>query len=254
MHTQTGENGENAQHRDDDAQNFQLLFLLCKADNQRNQTNDGDDQRDIHAGRQQMEQRAVGGDQSGVNQRADNRAGENVAEMTAGHGDGGEQLTHDIDGRQDEKGIQEALQIRADAGGLDLMVGNQHEHHQRPGKLRHQIGGGAPDTHKADQVGENAGDENRAHQRDVPVKIRPHVAPDEFHQGGVDRLSDGLLPGNARDLQSGPQPDEQSGDKNQNQPADNQRLGDCHRSEQRDVFKCSYNSRAIDFNFHTLTS
>ena len=28
MHTQTGENGENAQHRDDDAQNFQLLFLF----------------------------------------------------------------------------------------------------------------------------------------------------------------------------------------------------------------------------------
>ena len=201
-----------------------------------------------------MEQRAVGGDQRGVDQGADDRAGENVAEMTAGHGDGGEQLTHDIDGRQDEKGIQEALQIRADAGCLDLMVGNQHEHHQRPGKLRHQIGGGAPDTHKADQVGENAGDENRAHQRDVPVKIRPHVAPDEFHQGGVDRLSDGLLPGNARDLQSGSQPDAQGGNDNQDQPADNQRLGDRDRSEQRDVIKCNYVSCAIDFNFHTLTS
>lgn len=43
-----------------------------------------------------MEQRAVGGDQRGVDQGADDRTGENVAEMTAGHGDGGEQLTHDI--------------------------------------------------------------------------------------------------------------------------------------------------------------
>ena len=201
-----------------------------------------------------MEQRAVGGDQRGVDQGADDRTGENVAEMTAGHGDGGEQLTHDIDGRQDEKGIQEALQIRPDAGGLDLMIGNQHEHHQRPGKLRHQIGGGTPDAHKADQVGKNAGNEDGADQRDVPVKLRPHIAPDEVHQGGVDRLGDGLLPGDARDLQSGTQPDEQSGDQNQNQPADNQRLGDLNRSEQRDVFKCSDNSRAIDFNVHTLTS
>ena len=174
--------------------------------------------------------------------------------MTAGHGDGGEQLTHDIDGQKDKEGIQEALQIRADAGCLDLMVGDQHEHHQRPCKLRHQIGGGAPDAHKADQIGENAGDEDGADQWDVAVEIRPHIAPDEFHQRGVDRLSDGLLPGNARDLQPGPQPDAQGGNDNQDQPADDQSLGDRDRSEQRDVIKCNYVSCAIDFNFHTLTS
>ena len=48
--------------------------------------------------------------------------------------------------------------------------------------------------------------------------------------------------------------DAQGGNDNQDQPADNQRLGDRDRSEQRDVFKCSYNSRAIDFNFHSRQS
>ena len=59
---------------------------------------------------------------------------------------------HDVDGGHDEDGVKKALQIAANAGGLDLVVGDQHKDHQRPAQLRHQVCRGAPDAQKADQV------------------------------------------------------------------------------------------------------
>ena len=72
--------------------------------------------------------------------------------MTAGHGNGSEQLAHDVNGGHDEDRIQEALQVAADAGGFDFMVGDEYEDHQRPGKFRHQIRRGAPDAKQADEI------------------------------------------------------------------------------------------------------
>ena len=166
--------------------------------------------------------------------------------MTAGHRDGGEQLAHDIDGGQDEDGVQEALQVAADAGGLDLVVRNQHEDHQRPGQLCHQVRRGTPDTQQADQVGDDAGDEDGAHQRNVAVKFRPHIAPDEVHQGGVDHFRHGLLPGDAGDFQPVAQPDAQGGDNGQDQPADHQGLRNGNFPEYGDVFESGENSRAVN--------
>ena len=126
------------------------------------------------------------------------------------------------------------------------MVGNEHKYHQTPGKLRHQISRGAPDAKQADEVGNDAGHKNRAHQRNVAVKFRPHVAPDEIHQGGVDHLRHRLLPGDAGDLQIGSQPDAQGGNDEHHQPGYRQGLGDLHRAEDGNVFKGCQNSRAVD--------
>ena len=166
--------------------------------------------------------------------------------MTAGHADWGEELTHDVDGRHNKNGVQEAFEIPADAGGLDLVVGDENKDHQRPGKLRHQIRRGAPDAHKANKIGDDAGYKNGAHQGDVPIKLRPHFVVNEIYQGIDDGFRGGLLPGDAGDLQPGAQPDAQGGDDQHDQPAHNQGLGDVDRSQYRDIFEGGENFCAVD--------
>ena len=90
------------------------------------------------------------------------------------------------------------------------------------------------------------GDKDRADQGNVPVKLRTHVAPDKVDQSTVDHFRHSLLPGNAGNLQTGAQPDGQSGDDDQNQPGHDQCLGDLNGTEEGYILKGMDNSCAID--------
>ena len=74
-----------------------------------------------------------------------------------------------IDGCHDEDRVQQALQVGKDAVGLDLVVHDQHEHHDGPRRLGVQVGCGAPQADDADEVAADAQSEDRADEWDIPV-------------------------------------------------------------------------------------
>src|SRR5699024_9337704 len=106
--------------------------------------------------RQGAEHHMAQAGQCPVQQGGDNCAGQDVAEVTAGHADGGGQLRDDVDGGHQEDGVQVPAQVAQDAAGLDLVVGNQDKHHHGPGQLGVQVGGGAPEAQDADEVASHA--------------------------------------------------------------------------------------------------
>ena len=130
------------------------------------------------------------------------------------------------------------------------MVGDDDEDHQTPGKLGHQVSGGTPDAKQADQVGNNGGYEDRAHQGNVAVKFRTHISPDEIDQSIVDHFRHSLLAGDAGHFQTGTQPDTQGGNDDHDQPGGSQGLCDLNGTEQGYIFECGKNSRTIDFYCH----
>ena len=164
---QIGDNGQDAQDGHDDAQDLEQGLGNLLADEEQDDASHSDDRCNHQAGAQSAEQCIVSSSQCAVDQSADDGAGEDVAEMTASHGDGGEAFGHHIDGCHHEDGIQEAFQICAEACGLDLVVGDQNEHHQSPSQLGHQVSGGGPEADEADEVGHHGADEDGADQRDV---------------------------------------------------------------------------------------
>ena len=203
---EAGQQPQNAQHRKDNTEEEQLLLVLLLPEEDHQSAHNGDGNGDDPIGAQRAEEGIAGSGQRAIDQGADNGAGENIAEVTAGHADGGKELGHDVDGGHDEDGVKKALQVAANAGGLDLVVGDQHKDHQRPAQLRHQVCCGAPDAQKADQVGDDAGDEDGADQWNVPVKFRSHFVVDEIYKGIVNGFRCGLLPGDVRHLQVGLEP------------------------------------------------
>ena len=136
------------------------------------------------------------------------------------------------------------------------MIGNQHKDHQCPGKLGHQVSGGAPYAHQADEVGHHAGDEDGANQGNVVVKTGAHVAPDKLQQAGHSHFCHSLLPGNIGHPKPGTQPDTKPCDDEHHQPAGGEGLGDLDGSEQGNIFNGCQNfcTGNREFHEHYLTS
>ena len=166
--------------------------------------------------------------------------------MTASHRYRRKKLRHDIDGKHDENRIQKSLQITADAGGLDLVVSDQHKDHQCPGKFRHQVCRWAPDAQQADKIGNDRCGKDRTNQGNVVIKAGAHIAPNKFQQSCGCNFRHRLLPGDIRDLQSMTQPDTQGRDQDQHQPADHQGLGYLNRAENRHILYGSDDLSAVD--------
>ena len=114
--SQVGENSENTQNGKDNAQNEGELLTTSAENNDQADANEGQTNGNPQVGAQGTEEGVIGSGQSGIDQSADNGAGENIAEMTAGHGYRGEALGHDIDGQQDEQGIQEPPVTHQESG------------------------------------------------------------------------------------------------------------------------------------------
>ena len=112
--------------------------------------------------------------------------------MTERHADGGRDLRQHIDGCHDEDRVQQALQIGKDAVGLDLVVHDQHKHHNGPRSLGVQVGRGAPQANDTDEVAADAQSEDRADQGDILVKVIPHVVVHELIQPLHNELGRGL--------------------------------------------------------------
>ena len=69
------------------------LLLLAEEDHQ--SAHNGDGNGDDPIGAQRAEEGVAGSGQRAIDQGADNGAGENIAEVTAGHADGGKELGQD---------------------------------------------------------------------------------------------------------------------------------------------------------------
>ena len=170
--------------------------------------------------------------------------------MTASHTDGSKAFGHHIDGCQNEQRIQESFQISAEAGGLDLMVSNEHKYYQCPAKFGHQVGGRAPEAQHADGVGHHAGHKDGAYQRDIAVEAGAHIIMHKLDQAGDCHFCHGLPAGNAGDLQPGTQPDTQCRDQDHDQPAHGYRLCDADIAQQGNILKHFQDFCTIDGNIH----
>ena len=106
-----------------------------------------------------------------VQQCGDDRTGQDIAKVTERHTDGGGNLRQHIDGCHDEDGVQKTFQVGKDAVGLDLVVHDQHEHHDGPRRLGVQVGCGAPQADDTDEVAADAQSEDRADKRDILIKV-----------------------------------------------------------------------------------
>ena len=118
------------------------------------------------------------------------------------------------------------------------MVGDQHKYNQRPTQLCHQVCCRTPNTQYTDQVGNNAGNKNRADQGNIAVKTLAHITSDELYQGGNRHFRHSLLTGDPSDFQTGTQPDAKGGDDGHNQKADHHGLGDIDFAQQGYIFNC----------------
>lgn len=78
--------------------------------------------------RQQPEQRMAGGSQRGIDKGADDSAGNDIAEVTERHRNGGRDLADDIERGEHRDGLGVALEVAANAIGLDLGGGDEHKH------------------------------------------------------------------------------------------------------------------------------
>ena len=132
---EAGQQPQNTQHRKDSTEEEQLLLALLLTEEDHQSAHNGDGNGDDPIGAQPAEEGVAGSGQRAIDQGADNGAGENIAEVTAGHADGGKELGHDVDGGHDEDGVKKALQVAANAGSIDLVVGDQQKDHQRQAQL-----------------------------------------------------------------------------------------------------------------------
>ena len=110
-----------------------------------------------------------------VQQCGDDRTGQDVAKVTERHADRGGHLRQHIDGCHDEDGVQQTLEVAEDAVRFDLVIHDQNEHHDGPGRLGVQVRRGAPQAHHADQVAPDAQCEDRADERDKYVEENPNI-------------------------------------------------------------------------------
>ena len=128
-----------------------------------------------------------------VDQAVDDDAGEDVAEVTAGHADGRCELAQDVERRHDEDRLREALQIIAEAAGPDLGRGDHDEDDERPSGFRGEVRGGAAQPCQADEVRDDARREQRRDKRDQLVEFRgARVVADEVVRRLHKHLSDRL--------------------------------------------------------------
>ena len=141
--------------------------------------------------------------------------------------------------------IHRGSQVPEDFKGIVFDIGRgKYDHHQRDSRIREN---GVPYA-AFGLLWEELG-----------AEILGEELAEKFDEAFVQPLDNNDNTGEKNELATlignfNPPWDAQGGNDDQDQPADDQRLGDLNRSEQRDVFKCGYDSRAIDFNFHTLTS
>ena len=170
-----------------------------------------------------------------VQQCGDDRTGQDVAKVTERHADGGGYLRQHIDGCHDEDGVQKAFQIRKDAVGLDLVIHDQHEHHDGPGRFGVEVRGGAPQADDTDQVAPDAECEDRADERDILVEVIAHVIVHELVKPCHDELGCSLPLGDILQLEAMPQPDGQARKQRHDDPGTDQGLGDLEIAQKGDV-------------------
>ena len=170
-----------------------------------------------------------------VQQCGDDRTGQDVAKVTERHADRGGHLRQHIDGCHDEDGVQQTLEVAEDAVRFDLVIHDQNEHHDGPGRLGVQVRRGAPQAHHADQVAPDAQCEDRADERDILVKVAAHVVVHELVQPGHDELRGRLPFGHVFQLEAMPQPDGQTRKQRHHDPGTHKGLGDLEVAQQRDV-------------------
>ena len=173
--------------------------------------------------------------QGPVQQGGDDGTGQDVAEVTAGHADGGGQLRDDVDGRHQEDGVEIPFQVAQNAAGLDLVVGNQDKDHHGPGQFGVQVSGGAPEAQHADEVASHAQREDGAHQGDILVEVEAHVVVDELFQPFHHKFGHRLPFGDVFQLEVVPQPERQPRQKRHHDPGHHQGLGDVEVPQNRDI-------------------
>ena len=161
--------------------------------------------------------------------------GQDIAEVTEGHADRGGHLRQHIDGRHQEDGVQQALQIGEDAVGLYLVVHDDDEHHDGPGRLSVQVCRGAPQAYHTDQVAADAECEDSTHQRDELIEVPAHVVVDELVQPFHDELGGGLPFGDVFQFEVTPQPEGQSREQRHDDPCAHKSLGDLEIAQHRDI-------------------
>ena len=132
-------------------------------------------------------------------------------------------------------GVQQALQIGEDAVGLYLVVHDDDEHHDGPGRLGVQVCRGAPQAHHTDQVAADAACEDRTHQRDELIEVPAHVVVDELVQPFHDELGGGLPFGDVFQFEVTPQPEGQSREQRHDDPCAHKSLGDLEVAQHRDI-------------------
>ena len=179
-----------------------------------------------------------------VDQGVDDRAGQDVAEMTAGHADGGGDLRQNVEGGQHRNGLRKAFQIAAEAVRLDLMIGDEGKHQHRPGRLGGKICRGAVQAHQADQVRQQRQGEQRRHKRGKVGELFAHVA----HRKVAGRLHQEFrhrLPlAHVGHLHVVGEPQAQAGDNGHDEPGDHQRgrNGNAAEDGNGEIDRCALNA------------
>ena len=146
--------------------------------------------------------------------------------MTAGHADRRCQFGKDIERSHHRDGGGKALQISAEAVGLDFLSGDHDKYHHSPGGFCGKISGGASKADEADQVGEYAGGKKRGHKRYEIAESLAHISDDKLVGLLYDELGQSLSLGYVLFLQITGEPDARASDEKHDKPADHHGFAD----------------------------
>lgn len=189
----------------------------------------------------------AGSSQRGIDKGADDSAGDNIAEVTERHRNGGRDLADDIERGEHRDGLGVALEVAANAIGLDLGGGDEHKHQYCPGQLGGKIGRGRKDPQQPGKAGKQRKRKDSGHKRRIVGKARAHIAIYKV-LGGIDqKLGDGLPGGDMIDPQIMGEPNAEQGKQQHDAPGDHQRGRKGNAAEDG---QCGKNRGTIDLYIH----
>ena len=156
--------------------------------------------------------------------------------MTEGHGHRRCDLGDNVEGQKHGNGLEVSLDVAQGTACAELVIGDQHEHNQRPGQQGIEIGCGRVHAHHARQGAKrreshHRGDQRRvAHLQEVLAHILAHHAVDLVD----DELRNDLALCAAMHLQTAGQKQAQPYDDRHDDPSVHHRLRDGDAAQYRD--------------------